>query len=112
MADSQVVHTTAHGRSANVNNSGSRTFLTCRRASLTGPCNQLVVTDICVILSSKGETRPHAFCVINKMLNKGMVYLCYKKSMNRPDILCFKPGRRNNFCVPYIFCCMGKKAQQ
>ncbi|XP_076340469.1 DENN domain-containing protein Crag-like isoform X3 [Tachypleus tridentatus] len=73
MADSQVVHTTAHGRSANVNNSGSRTFLTCRRASLTGPCNQLVVTDICVILSSKGETRPHAFCVINKMLNKGMV---------------------------------------
>ncbi|XP_076333796.1 DENN domain-containing protein Crag-like isoform X2 [Tachypleus tridentatus] len=72
MADSQVVHTTAYGRSANVNNSGSRTFLTCRRASLTGPCNQLVVTDICVILSSKGETRPHAFCVINKMLNKGM----------------------------------------
>ncbi|XP_013789446.1 DENN domain-containing protein 4C-like [Limulus polyphemus] len=96
MADSQVVHTTPYGRPANVNNSGSRTFLTYRRASPTAPCNQLVVTDICIILSNKGETPPHAFCVINKTLNKGMVgsdvYICYKKSMNRPDLFCFKPA--------------------
>ncbi|XP_022252472.1 DENN domain-containing protein 4C-like isoform X1 [Limulus polyphemus] len=96
MADSQVVHTTPYGRSANVNNSGSRTFLTFRRAATNAPCNQLVVTDICIILVNKGETPPRAFCIINKTLNKGMVgsdvYICYKKSMNRPDLLCFKPG--------------------
>lgn len=70
MADSEVVHTTPFGRPANVNNSASRTFLTYRRARDNEPCNQLVVTDICVILSSKGETPPHAFCLIHKNLNK------------------------------------------
>ncbi|XP_035218494.1 C-myc promoter-binding protein-like [Stegodyphus dumicola] len=96
MADSEVVLTTPYGRSANVNNSGSKTFITYRRAAENAPCNQLVVTDICVILANKGENPPHAFCKINKNLNKGVlgsdVYLCYKKSMNRPDLLCYKPG--------------------
>lgn len=101
MSDSEVVLTTHCGRPANVNNSGSRTFLTYRRAMENAPCNQLVVTDICVILTNKGETPPHAFCRINKNLNKGVmgsdVFLCYKKSMNRPDLICYKPAILGRF---------------
>ena len=70
MSDSQIVENTFYGKPANVNNSGSRTFLTFRRARENAPCNQLVVTDICVILANKGESPPHAFCLINKNLNK------------------------------------------
>jgi len=73
MSDSEVVLTTPGGRVANVNNSGAKTFVTYRRAPPSMPCNELVVTDICVILTNKGETPPHAFCMISKNLNKGMV---------------------------------------
>ena len=42
-----------------------------------------------------GEKPPHAFCQIPKTLNKGMmgidVYLCYKKSMNRPRLISYQP---------------------
>ncbi|KDR07911.1 C-myc promoter-binding protein [Zootermopsis nevadensis] len=96
MSDSEVVLTTPGGRVANVNNSGAKTFVTYRRAPPSMPCNELVVTDICVILTNKGETPPHAFCMISKNLNKGMVgsdvYLCYKKSMNRANLIPYKPG--------------------
>ncbi|XP_055954138.1 C-myc promoter-binding protein-like [Argiope bruennichi] len=135
MADSEVVLTTPYGRSANVNNSGSKTFITYRRAHENAPCNQLVVTDICIILANKGENPPHAFCKIDKNLNKGVVgsdvFLCYKKSMNRPDLLSYKPGilgrfpldDYENFALPPsvpLFClpmganieCWPKKAQQ
>ncbi|KAG1687290.1 DENN domain-containing protein 4C [Nymphon striatum] len=119
MADSEIVHTTPFGRPANVNNSGARTYITYRRYHETGPCNMLVVTDICIILANKGETPPHAFCIITKNLNKGMVgsdvFVCYKKSMHRPKLLCFKPeilGRypvedHENFPLPSsvpLFC--------
>ncbi|RWS26767.1 DENN domain-containing protein 4C-like protein, partial [Leptotrombidium deliense] len=102
MSDSEVVHTTPNGRQANVNNSGSsKTFLTFRRARDLYPCNQLVVTDICVILANKGETPPHAFCLINKTLNKGLygsdVFVCYKKSMNRPPLLRYEPTILDRF---------------
>lgn len=70
MSDSEVVYTTPYGRCANVNNGSSRTFLTFRRAKEDAPCNQLVVIDICVLLANKGETPPHAYCQINKNLNK------------------------------------------
>lgn len=70
MSDSEIVQNTIFGKPANVNNSGSRTFITFRRARENAPCNQLVVTDICVILANKGESPPHAFCLINKNLNK------------------------------------------
>lgn len=53
MADSQVVYTTPYGRPANISNTGSRLFLTYRRASETAPCNKLVVTNICVVLANK-----------------------------------------------------------
>ncbi|XP_043666417.1 DENN domain-containing protein Crag isoform X3 [Vespula pensylvanica] len=95
MQDAQMVLETPKGHVANVNNSTSKIFVTYRRASQKMPCNSLVVTDICVILTNKGENSPHAFCVINKNLNKGMlgsdVFLCYKKSMNRANLISFKP---------------------
>ncbi|XP_012257987.2 C-myc promoter-binding protein isoform X2 [Athalia rosae] len=96
MPDAEVVFETPDGHVANVNNSTSRIFVTYRRASPEMPCNSLVVTDICLILANKGECQPHAFCVINKNLNKGMlgsdVFLCYKKSMNRANLISFKPA--------------------
>lgn len=96
MKDAEIVQETPFGHVANVNNSTSRIFVTYRRASRKMPCNSLVVTDICVILANKGETPPHAFCVINKNLNKGMlgsdVFLCYKKSMNRANLISLKPA--------------------
>lgn len=70
MSDSEVVYFTPSGKVANVNNGTSRTFLTYRRAKENAPCNQLVVIDICVVLANKGETPPHAYCQINKNLNK------------------------------------------
>lgn len=95
MSDAEVVKDSVGGRVANVNNSSAQTFITYRRGSPTLACNALVVTDICVVIASKGESPPHAFCCINKNLNKGIVgsdvFLCYKKSMNRAKLLTYKP---------------------
>ncbi|XP_076260425.1 DENN domain-containing protein Crag isoform X2 [Rhynchophorus ferrugineus] len=95
MTDAELVETSLGGSPANVNNSTSQTFITYRRGSPTMPCNALVVTDICVVIASKGESPPHAFCCIYKNLNKGIVgsdvFLCYKKSMNRAKLLTYKP---------------------
>lgn len=74
MSDAEVVLSTPYGRAANVNNSANQhTYVTYRRAPDTAPCNDLVVSDICVVITSKGETPPHAYCMIKKNLNKGMV---------------------------------------
>ncbi|CAG9857977.1 unnamed protein product [Phyllotreta striolata] len=95
MEDAEVVKKTVGGNVANVNNSTSQTFITYRRGPKSMPCNALVVTDICVVIASKGESPPHAFCCINKNLNKGIVgsdvFLCYKKSTNRATLLTYKP---------------------
>ncbi|KAH8373254.1 hypothetical protein KR009_008873 [Drosophila setifemur] len=95
MSDAEIVAETPGGRVANVNNSTAKTFLTYRRARADMPCNELVVTELCVIVQSKGERAPHAFCLIYKTLNKGYVgsdvYLCYKKSMYRPKHISYKP---------------------
>lgn len=55
MPDAEMVAETPGGRVANVNNSSAKTFLTFRRAKPDMPCNELVVTDLCVIVWSKGE---------------------------------------------------------
>eukprot|EP00095_Tigriopus_kingsejongensis_P005877 snap_masked-scaffold38_size502422-processed-gene-3.3 protein:Tk05877 transcript:snap_masked-scaffold38_size502422-processed-gene-3.3-mRNA-1 annotation:"c-myc promoter-binding protein" len=99
---SQLVEFTPNNHCANVNNSTtSPSYLTYRRATEVSPCNELVVTDLCVIIASKGETPPHSFLKIDKSLNKGMVgsdvYICYKKSMNRPDLISYKPGVLSRF---------------
>ncbi|XP_073833925.1 DENN domain-containing protein Crag isoform X2 [Musca autumnalis] len=95
MSDAEIVAETPDGRIANVNNSSAKTFLTYRRAPADMPCNELVVTDLCVIVRSKGEKPPHAFCLIYKSLNKAFtgsdVYLCYKKSMYRPKHISYQP---------------------
>ncbi|XP_032776750.1 DENN domain-containing protein Crag isoform X6 [Daphnia magna] len=102
MSDAEVVLSTPYGRPANVNNSANQhTYVTYRRAPDTAPCNDLVVSDICVVVTSKGEQPPHAYCMIKKNLNKGMlgadVYLCYKKSMNKPRYIAYRPGIQARF---------------
>ncbi len=96
-----------YGRPANVNNASLQTFLTYRRAKEESPCNELVVTDICVILPGKGERPPHSFYKIDKNLNRGMVgsdvYVCYKKSMNRPNAIIYEPGSAICFCYATFF---------
>uniref|UniRef100_A0A336K1N9 CSON010684 protein n=1 Tax=Culicoides sonorensis TaxID=179676 RepID=A0A336K1N9_CULSO len=95
MPDAEIVYETPGKRLANVNNTNAKTFITYRRAKPTMSCNELVVTELCVIIPGKGERPPHAFCQIHKTLNKGLmgndVYLCYKKSQNRPNIISYQP---------------------
>lgn len=95
----EVIQATPYGRCANVNNSSAtsqRIFITYRRAPLIRPQNSLAVTDICVIVTSKGETPPHTFCKVDKNLNCGMwgssVYLCYKKSVPASNAIAYKAG--------------------
>ncbi|KAM6949621.1 DENN domain-containing protein 4C [Aplochiton taeniatus] len=95
----EVIQATPFGRCANVNNSSAtaqRIFITTRRAPPVQPQNSLAVTDICVIITSKGETPPHTFCRVDKNLNCGMwgssVFLCYKKSVSASNSINFKAG--------------------
>uniref|UniRef100_A0A8D0BHK5 DENN domain containing 4C n=1 Tax=Salvator merianae TaxID=96440 RepID=A0A8D0BHK5_SALMN len=99
MPGCEVIQATPYGRCANVNNSSAtsqRIFITYRRALPVRPQNSLAVTDICVIVTSKGETPPHAFCKVDKNLNCGMwgssVYLCYKKSVPASNSIAYKAG--------------------
>ena len=74
LPDAEIVNASPYGRTANVNNAtNSRIFLTYRRAADTTPANELVVTDVAVIIKNKGENPPHSFCKIERNLNKGMV---------------------------------------
>jgi len=73
MPDSEIIEKTPTGMIANVNNSTAGIFVTYRRAPVSMPCNELVVTDICVIMKNKEEAPPNAFCMIRKSLNKGVV---------------------------------------
>ncbi|MEE6459002.1 hypothetical protein FKM82_000499 [Ascaphus truei] len=95
----EVIQATPYGRCANVNNSSAtsmRIFITLRRAPLIRPQNSLAVTDICVIVTNKGEAPPHTFCKVDKNLNCGMwgsnVYLCYKKSVPSSNSIAHKAG--------------------
>ncbi|XP_019514611.1 PREDICTED: DENN domain-containing protein 4C isoform X1 [Hipposideros armiger] len=95
----EVIQATPYGRCANVNNSSTtsqRIFITYRRAPPVRPQNSLAVTDICVIVTSKGETPPHTFCKVDKNLNCGMwgssVFLCYKKSVPASNSIAYKAG--------------------
>ncbi|XP_053715997.1 DENN domain-containing protein 4C isoform X2 [Synchiropus splendidus] len=95
----EVIQATPYGRCANVNNSSAtsqRIFITFRRAPPVQPQNSLAVTDICVIVGSKGENPPHTFCKVDKNLNCGMwgssVFLCYKKSVSSSNSISYKAG--------------------
>ena len=56
----QLVEFTPHGHMANVNNS-SNSASYIRRATELNPCNEFVVMDLAVVISSKGELPPHTF---------------------------------------------------
>ncbi|UXI19338.1 E3 ubiquitin-protein ligase [Sarcoptes scabiei] len=94
--DCEIIKYTPSGFTANLNAGSTEIYLTYRRSTKSTPYNQLVVSDICVILSGK-ESPPHAFCLIDKNLNKGYfgfgsnAYLCYKKTMDRPPHLIYQP---------------------
>ncbi|XP_071480553.1 C-myc promoter-binding protein-like [Diadema antillarum] len=99
MPGCEIVSSTPDGHPANVSNrigvNNQRAYITFRRASESAPHNALAVVDICVILMNKNESPPHAFCLINKNLNKGSVmgsdvYLCYKKSAIRGNSLVYQ----------------------
>ncbi|XP_065544085.1 C-myc promoter-binding protein isoform X2 [Lathamus discolor] len=94
----KIIQTTPYGRPANISGSTSsqRVYITYRRASENMTLNTLAVTDICIIIPSKGETPPHTFCKVDKNLNNSMwgsaVYLCYKKSVAKTNTISYKAG--------------------
>ncbi|NWI92490.1 MYCPP protein, partial [Pitta sordida] len=94
----EIIQTTPYGRPANISGGASsqRVFITFRRASENMTQNTLAVTDICIIIPSKGETPPHTFCKVDKNLNNSMwgsaVYLCYKKSVAKTNTISYKAG--------------------
>uniref|UniRef100_A0A3P9HJ72 DENN domain containing 4A n=1 Tax=Oryzias latipes TaxID=8090 RepID=A0A3P9HJ72_ORYLA len=92
-----LIQTTPFGRSANISgNSSQRIYITYRRAPDGQPHAALAVTDICIIIPSKGETPPHTFCKVEKNLNSSMwgsaVFLCYKKSVAKTNAVVYKAG--------------------
>ncbi|CAF1049493.1 unnamed protein product [Rotaria sordida] len=97
MENVSVIETTPHGYPASIFSSYNRerTLITYRRAASMILCNTLAVTDICVIMESRGETPPHSFNKINKNLNRSMfgsnIYLCYKKSVIYPIRIQYRP---------------------
>lgn len=92
----EIIQTTPYGRPANISGSTSsqRVYITYRRASENMTQNTLAVTDICIIIPSKGESPPHTFCKVDKNLSNNMwgsaVYLCYKKSVAKTNTISYK----------------------
>ncbi|XP_047719199.1 C-myc promoter-binding protein isoform X10 [Prionailurus viverrinus] len=72
----EIIQSTPYGRPANISGSTSsqKIYITYRRASENMTQNTLAVTDICIIVPSKGESPPHTFCKVDKNLNNSMVY--------------------------------------
>ncbi|XP_056464577.1 C-myc promoter-binding protein-like isoform X1 [Gadus chalcogrammus] len=92
-----LIQTTPYGRPANISSTSSqRIYVTYRRATDGQPHAALAVTDICIIVPAKGETPPHTFCRVDKNLNSSMwgsaVYLCYKKSVAKTNMIAYKAG--------------------
>ncbi|XP_030879954.1 C-myc promoter-binding protein [Leptonychotes weddellii] len=94
----EIIQSTPYGRPANISGSTSsqKIYITFRRASENMTQNTLAVTDICIIVPSKGESPPHTFCKVDKNLNNSMwgsaVYLCYKKSVAKTNTISYKAG--------------------
>uniref|UniRef100_A0A8C6MR53 DENN domain containing 4A n=1 Tax=Mus spicilegus TaxID=10103 RepID=A0A8C6MR53_MUSSI len=94
----EIIQSTPYGRPANISGSTSsqRIYITYRRASENTTQNTLAVTDICIIIPSKGESPPHTFCKVDKNLSNSMwgsaVYLCYKKSVAKTNTISYKAG--------------------
>lgn len=72
-----VMETTPYSRSASLSSGGApaahRVFLTYRRAADAQGLHTLGITDIGLLLPSKGEAAPHTFCRVDKSLSTSMV---------------------------------------
>uniref|UniRef100_A0A8C2ID87 DENN/MADD domain containing 4B n=1 Tax=Cyprinus carpio TaxID=7962 RepID=A0A8C2ID87_CYPCA len=95
----QVIETTPYSRSASLSSGGPtmhRTFLMFRRAPDSQALNTLGVTEISLLMPSKGEPAPHTYCRVDKNLNTGMwgpaLYLCYKRSVAKANALVYEAG--------------------
>lgn len=120
-----VIETTPYSRSASLSSGAPtvhRVFITYRRAPESPQgLHALGVTDICLLLPSKGDTAPHTFCRVDKNLNTGVfgpaLYLCYKRAVAKANALVFEatlisryppadlesfplPGSVPVFCLP------------
>ncbi|XP_023613580.1 C-myc promoter-binding protein isoform X7 [Myotis lucifugus] len=71
----EIIQSTPYGRPATISGSTSsqKIYITYRRASENMTQNTLAVTDICIIIPSKGESPPHTFCKVDKNLNNSML---------------------------------------
>uniref|UniRef100_A0A8C6L8W1 DENN domain containing 4B n=1 Tax=Nothobranchius furzeri TaxID=105023 RepID=A0A8C6L8W1_NOTFU len=96
-----VIETTPYSHSASLSSGGAptahRVFLTYRRALDSQGLHTLgVITDIALLLPSKGEVAPHTFCRVDKNLNTGVwgpaLYLCYKRAVAKANALVFEAG--------------------
>uniref|UniRef100_H2N2W8 DENN domain containing 4B n=1 Tax=Oryzias latipes TaxID=8090 RepID=H2N2W8_ORYLA len=93
-----VIETTPYSRSASLSSGGAptahRVFVTYRRATDSQGLHTLGVTDIALLLPSKGEVAPHTFCRVNKNLNTGMwgpaLFLCFKRAVAKANALLFE----------------------
>ncbi|XP_023265389.1 DENN domain-containing protein 4B [Seriola lalandi dorsalis] len=93
-----VIDTTPYSRSANLSSGGAptahRVFLMYRRALDSQGLHTLGVTDIALLLPSKGEVAPHTFCRVDKNLNTGMwgpaLYVCYKRAVAKANALVYE----------------------
>uniref|UniRef100_A0A8D2J196 DENN domain containing 4B n=1 Tax=Varanus komodoensis TaxID=61221 RepID=A0A8D2J196_VARKO len=95
----KVLDTTPYSHSANLASGGpghQRTFLTYRRASEGQACSTLGITDICLIMPSKGESTPHTFSRVDRNLNAGMwgpaLFICYKIALAKGNTLVYEAG--------------------
>uniref|UniRef100_A0A8C9P379 DENN domain containing 4B n=1 Tax=Spermophilus dauricus TaxID=99837 RepID=A0A8C9P379_SPEDA len=93
----QVLDTTPYSHSANLAPPGPghpRTYLTYRRAAEGAGLHALGITDLCLVLPSKGEGTPHTYCRLPRNLNPGMwgpaVYLCYKVGLAKANTLVYE----------------------
>lgn len=73
-----MIETTPYSHCASLSSGAPtthKTFLMYRRAPDSQALNTLGVTDISLLMPSKGEVAPHTFCKVDKNLNTGMVQL-------------------------------------
>ncbi|KAM4568000.1 DENN domain-containing protein 4B [Fundulus diaphanus] len=95
-----VIDTTPYSRSASLSSGSAptahRVFLTYRRALDSQGLDTLGVTDIALLMPSKGEVAPHTFCRVDKNLNTGMwgpaLHVCYKRAVAKANALVFEAG--------------------
>ncbi|XP_075934600.1 DENN domain-containing protein 4B isoform X3 [Anarhichas minor] len=92
-----VIETTPYSRSASLSSgapTAHRVFLTYRRALDSQGLHTLGVTDIGLLLPSKGEVAPHTFCRVDKNLNTSLwspaLYVCYKRAVANANALLYK----------------------